>query len=108
MTHEIFKKEYFDVYNFYVESEEQFRKYPTINRITTGFRYEGGKKPIWVLFSAFQSEEEALSVLDEGTLIDVLNELKQEVLDAHFMEGDYFVRMIDMKIREIKRRNGDL
>ena len=105
MTHEIFQKEYFDDYEFYRTSEEQFRKHPTITKITTGFRYEGGKKPIWILYSAFQSEKEALSVLDEKTLIDTLNELKQDVLDAHFMEGSYFVRMIDIKIREIEKRN---
>ena len=105
MTHEIFKKEYFDVYNFYVESEKEFREHPFVNKITTGFCYKGGKKPIWVLFSAFQSEEEALSIVDEKSLIDVLEELKQEVMDTNFLEGQYFVHMIEMKIREIKRRN---
>jgi len=105
MTHEIFKKEYFDPYNFYVESEEQFRKYPSINQITTGFCYKGGRKPVWVVISAFQSEEEALSVIDEKPVIDLLEDLKQEVCDAHFMEADYFVHMINCKIREIKRRN---
>lgn len=105
MTHEIFKKEYFDTYDFYVDSEKEFREHPTINRISTGFCYKGGIKPIWVLFSAFQSEEEALSVLDEKSLIDVLDDLKQDVLDANFTEGDYFVHMIEMKIHEIKRRN---
>ena len=105
MTHEMFKKEYFEPYDFYVESEKEFRKYPTINKITTGFCYKGGTKPIWVLFSAFQSEEEALSTINENTLIDVLDELKQDVRRANFLEGDYFVHMIEMKIREIKRRN---
>lgn len=105
MTHKIFKKEYFDTYDFYVDSEKEFREHPNINRITTGFCYKGGQKPIWVLFSAFQSEEEALSVLDEKSLIGVLDDLKQDVLNANFMEGNYFVHMIEMKIREIKRRN---
>ena len=105
MTHEIFKKEYFGIYDFYVESEQQFRKYPAINKITTGFNYLGGKKPIWVLISAFQSEEEALSTIDEKPVIDLLEELKQEVLDAHLVDGSYVAHMIEIKIREIKRRN---
>ena len=102
MTHEIFKKEYFDLYEFYTDSEEQFRKVPTI---TTGFCYKGGIKPVWCLISAFQSEEEALSTINEKPIIDLLEELRQEVLDAHFMEADYFVHMINCKIREIKKRN---
>lgn len=105
MTHEIFKKEYFDLYGFYTDSEEQFRKFPTITKITTGFCYKGGIKPVWCVISAFQSEEEALSTIDEKPVIDLLEELRQEVLDACFMEGDYFVHMINCKIREIKRRN---
>ena len=105
MTHEIFKKEYFDLYGFYTDSEEQFRKFPTINKITTGFCYKGGIKPVWCLISAFQSEEEALSTIDEKPIIELLEELRQEVLDTHFMEADYFVHMINCKIREIKRRN---
>ena len=105
MTHEIFKKEYFDLYGFYTDSEEQFRKYPTINKIVTGFCYKGGMKPVWCVISAFQSEEEALSTIDEKPIIDVLWELKQKVLDAHFSESDFFVRMIDYEIHEIKRRN---
>ena len=105
MTHEIFKKEYFDDYDFYVESEKQFREHPTITKITTGFCYKGGIKPVWCLISAFQSEEEALSIIDEKPVIDLLEELKQEVLDASFREGSYFVHMINCKIREIKRRN---
>ena len=105
MTHEIFKKEYFDLYGFYICSEEQFRKFPTITKITTGFCYKGGIKPVWCVISAFQSEEEALSIIDEKPVIDLLEELRQEVLDAHFMEADYFVHMINCKIYEIKRRN---
>lgn len=105
MTHEIFKKEYFDLYGFYTDSEEQFRKFPTITKITTGFCYKGGIKPVWCLISAFQSEEEALSVLDEKPITDVLFDLKQEVLEANLMEADYFIHLIDIKIREIKIRN---
>jgi len=105
MTHEMFKKEYFDPYNFYVESEEQFRKYPFINQITTGFCYKGGRKPVWVVISAFQSEEEALSVVEEKSLIDALYDIRQDAIGVNRIGGDYFVHLIDMKIREIKRRN---
>lgn len=105
MTHEIFKKEYFDAYDFYVESEKQFREHPTITKITTGFCYKGGIKPVWCLISAFQSEEEALSMVEEKPLIDVLEELKQEAIDVNLDDGDYFIHLIDLKIRDIKRRN---
>ena len=105
MTHEIFEKEYFDLYTFYVESEKEFRERPFVNSITTGFCYKGGKKPVYVLFSAFQSEEEALSIIEEKSLIDVLEELRQEAIDVNLVDGDYFIRLIDLKIREIKRRN---
>ena len=105
MTNEIFEKEYFDSYEFYVESEKQFREHPHINQITTGFCYKGGIIPVYVLFSAFQSEEEALSMVREKSLIDVLEDLKQEVIDVNLSDGDYFIHLINMKIRDIKRRN---
>ena len=57
------------------------------------------------MISAFQSEEEALSIVDEKSLIDTLEELKQEAIDVNLTDGDYFIHLIEMKIREIKRRN---
>lgn len=105
MINDLFNKEYFNLYNFYMDSEKEFREHPFVNKITTGFCYKGGKKPVYILFSAFQSEEEALSMVEEKSLIEVLEELKQEAIDVNLDDGDYFIHLIDLKIRDIKRRN---
>ena len=102
---ELFQKEYFEIYDFYIESEKQFRKHPQINRITTGFCYRGGRKPVYTLISAFPSEKEALSSLDNSSTIEVLEELKENMMDMGLEESMYFIRMIDLKIKELKRED---
>ena len=109
MVHELFKKEYFDLYDFYVESEKEFREHPFCYQINNGFCYKGGLKPVYVVFSAVQTEEEALSLLGKHTLIETLEELKEEVNDSNLPEAHYFIHIIEKKIREIQedKHRGD-
>lgn len=98
----LFQKEYFDIYNFYTESEKQFRKHP-INRITTGFCYRGGLIPVYTIVSAFKSEKEALSSIDMKSNIEVLEELREEVIKSDLEESRYFIHMINLKIRKLEQ-----
>lgn len=102
---ELFKKEYFNFYEFCIDSEEQFRKYPTINSIITGFCYRGGLKPVYTVISAFQSEKEAVSSLNIQSTIEVLEELREELLKSGLDESQYFIHMINLKIKELEREH---
>lgn len=102
-VNKLFQKEYFDIYDFYIESEKQFRKHPEINRIITGFCYRGGLIPVYTIVSAFKSEKEALSSIDMKSNIEVLEELREEVLKSGLEESRYFIHMINLKIRKLEQ-----
>ena len=103
--YDLFKREYFTFYDFCNDSEKQFQKHPQITSITTGFCYRGGLKPVYTVISAFQSEKEALSSLDIKSTIEVLEELREEILESSLNESQYFIHMINLKIRELEREH---
>lgn len=106
MKGNIFKKEYFDFYEFMVEAEKTFRTEPFCYQVNNGFLYLGGKEPVYNVVSAVRTEKEAYSLLGKKTTIEILSELLEDIKTSGYHEDKWLVPVIMRKIKELEDDGG--
>ena len=102
MKDNIFKKEYFDFYEFMVEAEKSLRTKPSVCQVTNGFLYLGGKQPVYNVVYAVRNEKEAYSLLGKKTTIEILSELLEDIETSKYSEDKWLVPVIMRKIKELE------
>ena len=102
MKDNIFKKEYFDFYEFMVEAEKSLRNEPSLYKVTSGFLYLGGEQPIYNVVSAVRTEKEAYSLLNKKTTIETLSELLDDIEVSKYREDKWLIPVIRRKIKELE------
>ena len=102
MKDNIFKKEYFDFYEFMIEAEKTLRTEPFCYQVNSGFLYLGGKQPVYNVVSAVKTEKEAYSLLGKKTTIEILSELLEDIENSSYSEDKWLIPVIRRKIRELE------
>ena len=104
MTEKFFG-EYLDLYEFMGDAEKEFRKCPFTFQLNRGMLYKGGKQDVYIVVSAVKTKEEALSLVNKKTILEMLRDIRTEVMGSQSMleNNRYdFLRIIDSYIYSIE------